>query len=314
MNMEAEEKKNHGRLYSVFALPYRALARLHRILVSMKTSLVFLAIFGFLFFLGTVFPQSSDPDRLEQFREAGGKLIPLVDALDLLNIFRSQYFGIVTFLFVLHLLLCSIHRFGLLRRRSPIRLFSRGDLLRRDQSFTIVCSRQAAGLDIEKVLKRIGFRRRKYYSEDARTTRIVCEKGLPFRWLSWLYHCCILLSIAGFSLSYLFAFENYLAIEVGETKSVSLSSDDTNWRKLAARLDSPDNANWRKIMELLDWRGQQDSREIELRLDNFITEHTEKPKLEYPDEPTKRLSAAWGLGGEPIHYKMPETIHCVMPA
>jgi hypothetical protein len=284
MDIDAEDKESRGRVY-------RAFAWLHRILVSLKTSLVFLAVFGILFFLGTVFPQSSDPNRLEQYREAGGKLILLVDALDLLNIFRSRYFGIVTFLFVLHLLLCSIHRFGLIRRRSPIRLFSREDLLRRDQSFTVVCSRQAAGPDIEKVLKRIGFRRRKYYSEDARATRIVCEKGLPFRWLSWLYHVCILMSIIGFSLSYLFAFENDLAIEVGETKSVSLSSDDTNWRKLLARFD---------------WQGQPDSREIELRLDNFIAEHTEKPKLVYPDESTKRLFAAWGLGGEPVHYEMPE--------
>jgi cytochrome c biogenesis protein len=272
-------------------LLYRIYDWLYRLSVSMKTSLAFLAVFGILFFLGTVFPQSSDPDRLEQYREAGGKMIALVDAFDLLNIFRSRYFGVITLLFVLHLLLCAIHRLRFLRRRTPIRLFSSRDLLRSGSSFAVVCSQQAFGADIEKVLRRIGFKRRKYYSEDARATRIVCEKGLPYRWLSWLYHICILTSIIGFALSYLFAFENYLALEVGETTSVSVRSDDTNWHKL---------------MERLDRRVQPNSREIELRLDNFISEHTEKLKLIYPAEAINRLSAAWGLGGQSVYYEMPD--------
>ena len=49
--------------------------RLYRACVSTKTSLLFLAIFAAFFFLGTVFPQSSDAHRLDQYREAGDSII-----------------------------------------------------------------------------------------------------------------------------------------------------------------------------------------------------------------------------------------------
>lgn len=278
MNAE-NEKKGRGRLY--------------RACVSTRTSLVFFAAFGMLFFLGTVFPQSSDPDRLEQYREAGGKFIALVGAFDLLNIFHGPYFVGVTLLFVLHLLLCAIHRFAGLLKRPVIRMFSRDELLRRDHSFSLDFSGPGDDLDIEKVLRRIGFRRRKYYSEDARVTRIVCERGLPYRWLSWLYHLCFLLAIVGFCLSYLFAFEDYLTIREGETKSVSLGSTNTNWRKLMQRLDLGESPK---------------PRTVEIKLEKFITEYTEKPKLVYPgkDKPLERFLIAWGLGDEPVHYEMPD--------
>lgn len=267
--------------------------RLYRTLVSIKTSLVFLCVFALLFFLGTVFPQSSDPDRLEQYREAGGKFIGLVDALDLLNIFRSWYFGVITLVFAVHLLLCLIHRLGTLRRRPSIRRFTREDLLRRDYSFSVIRPLDTSVPDAEKVLRRIGFRRRKYYSEDARIRRIVCEKGLPFRWLSWMYHVCMLVCLVGFGLSYLFAFEDYLAIGVGETEQVALRPADTNWRKL---------------MRLLDRAEPPEAPKIEIALEGFITEYTEKTKLVYPNktEPTQRFLAALGMADESVRYEMPE--------
>lgn len=290
MNRDAEGRNGHGPLYRALAWLFRPLVWLYRTLVSLKTSLVFLAFLGILFFLGTVFPQSTDPDRLEHYRQAGGKLIGLVDALDLLNIFRSRYFGVITLLFMLHLLLCSIHRLGLLRRRSSIRMFTREDVLRHGQSFSIVSPQPSDRVDIEKVLGQIGFRRRKYYSEDRRVVRIVSERGLPYRWLSWLYHVCFMLAIVGFVLSYLFAFEDYLTIGAGETTSVALRSDDTNWRTLVGDR-WPEDAT--------------QPRTIELKLERFISEYTEKLELAYPDSPIQRSLAVWGLGTAPVHYEMP---------
>ncbi len=277
MNAKNGRSKGHGRLY--------------RTLVSVKTSLVFLAVFAIMFFLGTVFPQSSDPNRLEQYREAGGKFIGLVGALDLLNLFRSPFFIVLILLFMIHLLLCVIHRIGILRKRPTFRLFTREDLLQRDHSFSVVCPAESVVPDVEKTLKRLGFRRWRYYSEHARVKRVVCEKGLPFRWLSWLYHVCFLLAIVGFILSYLFAFEDYITLGVGEAESIALSSPETNWRKLMRSLGAEEHGR---------------PREIELELDEFITEHIEKPSLKYPDGRAERLLSAWGLGKEPVHYEMPD--------
>ena len=277
MNAKGERKPGRSPVYST--------------LVSIKTSLVFLGALAFFFFLGTIFPQSSDPNRLEQYREAGGKFVRLVGALELLDIFRSWYFTLLAALFALHLALCIIHRIGILRRRPSFRLFTREDLSQRDYSFSVSRPPEAAAPDIEKTLKRLGFRRPRYYSEDARVKRVVCEKGFPFRWLSWLYHVCLVLSIVGFCLTSLFAFRGHITVAVGERKAVALGSHETNWRKL---------------MSLLGRDRRAKERKIEIELEQFITEHTQKAALRYPDDPAGRLLAAWGLGKESVHYEMPE--------
>jgi hypothetical protein len=97
------------------------------------------------------------------------------------------------------------------------------------------------------------------------------------------------IAISGFALSYLFAFEDYLAIEIGETAAVALRSDDTNWQRLMGRPERKDTPQPRKI---------------EIKLEGFISEYTEKPKLVYPDKPLQKSLAVWGLGEQPVHYEM----------
>jgi cytochrome c biogenesis protein ResB len=279
----------------------RAVGRFYSHLISTRTTLVFLSLFAILFFVGTVFPQSVDPERIERYRETGGRMAALVGALGFLNIFRSAWFGILTSLFSVHLFFCSIHRLGQLRKRMPIRLFSREDLLGRDHSFSVSRSDGEAEPDVEAVLRRFGFRRRKYYSEGSRVMRIVCEKGLSFRWLSWLYHICFLLAIVGFCLSYLFAFESELTIVEGEKKAVALTSPDTNWQRLHDRFGLELSGG-----QGIGGVGPEEPRTIEIKLEEFITEYTEKAELEYPARPLARFVAAWGFGGREIRYKMPE--------
>ena len=263
--------------------------RLYRALVSVKTSLIFLGFFAFLFLLGTVFPQSTDLDRLDRYREAGGKFVAAVGWFDLLNLFHTWYFTLGVSLFAFHLLLCSIHRLGILRRRPLFRPFSREELLRRDHSFSVSCQIASADLDIEGTLRKLGFKRPRYYSEDAHLKRLVCEKGFPFRWMSWLYHICILAAIGGFCVTYLLAFEGYQTIAVGERAVISLSSHSTKWRELAG---------------LFGIKQPRGSRQVEIELERFITEHTQRPSLQYPDEPLKRFWGAWGRGNESIGYSI----------
>ncbi|MBI5115249.1 cytochrome c biogenesis protein ResB [Candidatus Poribacteria bacterium] len=261
--------------------------RLYRTMVSVETSLVFLALFAFLFFVGTVFPQSTEPDSLDAYREAGGKLAWLVGGLRLLDLFHSWYFALIAAVFALHLFLCSLHRLGVLRRRHVFRLFTREDLLQRDHSFSVACATEASPANMEKTLRRIGFRRIRYFSEDAHVKRVVSERGLPYRWISWLYHVCILLALGGFCVSYLCAFEGDLTIPVGGKKSVALRSLSTKWSHL---------------LNLLGLRPDARARHVEIELERFITEYTQKPTLQYPDEPAERLSTAWGLNHAPIAY------------
>ncbi|GAB4353060.1 MAG: cytochrome c biogenesis protein ResB [Candidatus Abyssubacteria bacterium] len=266
----------------------RRRSSLYRPMVSIKTSLVFLGIFALLFFIGTIFPQSSDPDRLERYRAAGGKLVEVVGALDLLNIFHTWYFAALSGLFTLHLLLCSIERLGALRKRPKFALFTKDDLLKRDHSFSIACPANERTHEIENILRSLGFRRVRYYSEDSSITRVIVEKGLPFRWLSWLYHLCILASIIGFLLTYLYAFEGELTIPVGERKTVSLASSSGVLRALHPHFK--------------DEKPRPD--QIEVELVDFITEYTEKPVLHYSDTLRNRFFAAWGLAGKSITYSL----------
>ncbi len=265
------------------------LGRIYRAIVSIKTSLVFLGVFALLFFVGTIFPQSSDPDRLDRYREGGGKLVAVVGALDLLNLFHTRCFALLSGLFALHLLLCSIDRLNSLRRRPKFGLFTKDDLLRRDHSFSIACPTEERKHEIETILRTLGFRRVRYYSEDSSVKRVVVERGFPFRWLSWLYHVCILASLIGFCLTLLLAFEGEVAIPVGERKTVALRSPSTSWHKLMALLGTADESH---------------PDQIEIELMSFLTEYTEKPELQYPDEPFRRLLAAWGPKGETITYSL----------
>ncbi len=255
---------------------------LYRTLVSTKTSLVFLAIFAILFFIGTVFPQSSEPDRLEGYSKAGGKFASLVGALDLLNLFHSWYFTLFAALFALHLVLCCIHRLNMLRRRPRFRQFLREELLQREHSFSVSCSSDGAVMDIEKTLRRFGFRHLRHYSEDAYVKRVVSEKGLPFRWLSWTYHVCILLAIGGFCITYLLAFEGEVTLPVGQRKPVPLNPDVTKWSTLAKLFGRGTDAK---------------PRNVEVELDKFTPEYVQWPSLEYPEKPTKRWAATWKSRG-----------------
>jgi len=269
--------------------------RLYRTFVSVETSLVFLGVFALFFFLAAIFPQGSEPDRHERYREAGGKFVTLVESFDLLNLFHTWYFALVLYLFILHMLLCSLHRLNVLRKRPSFRPFTREELLRRDYSFSILRPAAGSAIDIEKTLKGLGYRRPRYYSEDARVKRLVCERGIRFRWMSLIYHACILITIGGLCVTHLLAFEGRESIAVGERKMVVLDAHTTEWQKLA---------------RLLGISQKAESEKIGIELERFITKHVQKPSLQYPNEPSRRLLAAWGLGDEAIRYKMAgDTIH-----
>jgi len=273
----ATDKQNHGQ------------GRFYHAVTSVKTTMAFLAVFAFLFFLAALFPQSADPNRLKRYGEAGGGFVTLVGSLDLLGLFRSWYFTLVVALFMFHLALCCAHRLNLLPRRHTSRMFTRDDLLQHGLSLSVACPTGIADLDVEQILGRLGLKQLKYYSEDAHTKRIVCERGLPFRWLSWSFHVFLLIAVGGFFFSHQFASEDKLTIAIGERKTFELRPQTTMSRGVLGLFGHPEEAK---------------PRQIEIKLESFQIDYAQGPALQYPGGPAGRFLAAWGLGGKAVRYRL----------
>lgn len=261
--------------------------RIYKTFVSTQMSLVFLGILVVFFFIGTVFPQSSEPGAVARYGQAGGKFVQLVQWFGLLDLFHSWLFLAITFLFVIHLFLCVANRFSTLRRRPKLRRFAREDLVQREHSFSVI-SETGKDKDIERTLRRLGFKRLRHYSEDAHAQRVVCERGLPFRWLSLGYHVTLLLACAGFLLTYLFAFEGNLTLSTGERKKVPTRPTETNWNRITRRVGVPFRL--------------ADSGPIEIELREFTVEYVQESQLRYPEKVGQRILAPWVPGRERVAY------------
>lgn len=277
MGTNRKKERNRGWIYSV--------------VVSPKTTLVFLAIFAIFLTLGMIVPQASDTGTPEEYPLTIHGYPSINSLLSISDLFHAWYFALTVSLFALHLMICIAHRLGVIIKRPSFRLFTREDLLQRDYSFTVSCPSESVGTDIEKTLKKFGFGNPKYYSEDARLKRVVCEKGFPFRWLSWLYHACILALIIGFCVTYLLAFEEKSALAVGGRESFGLRSAQTNYAAL---------------QRILGLEPKETQLPIEIELDDLVTEYMRRPALRYPEKAGGRSPSVWRLGENTVRYEMAE--------
>jgi hypothetical protein len=272
-------KKKHGRIQGSFA--------------SVKISLVLLGIFAVLLFAGWIYHQNFETNRLEHHPEEGQGLIRNIDTFGFLELIRANLFVFMALIFILHLVLCLIQRFRTILMRPSFRLFAREDLLQRDHSFSLSRSSGAGTLEIEEALRNLGFGKPEYYSEDARVKRVVCEKGFPFRWLSWLFHLFILLSLLGIVSQYRFDNEDYLLIATGERKTVVLEYP-VKW--------------WQDMFGLLNRRDRAEQRTIEVALDNFATELARGRVLPYPYTLGDMFVSVWKDGAEALKYHVGENL------
>lgn len=265
--------------------------RFYGVLISSKTFIALLAIFAIFLFIGWLFHWNYDLHGLARYTEEGKQFVRLVDPPGLFQHTYVKLLEAVVLLFLLHFIFCIAHRFGTIRSRALFRLFSREDLLQRDYSFSLSYPAGIGDLDIESALRAIGFRKPKYYSEDAHAKRVVCEKGFPFKWLSWLYHICILLAIAGFILESCFSSAGYLAISVGEKKTIVFGHPLRNGQK---------------ILELWTREDIVRSKKFDVVLEEFMAESIQGPVLRYPDNSTSKFLATWGFGEQALNYYVPE--------
>jgi len=246
-------------------------SKLRKTSSSLKTSVWLLAAMCVFFILGTIFPQGTE---LKDYMEAGGKFVPFVKWFNLLGIFTSPLFLILSGLLSVNLLVCIYDRWRAMKKRPAY--IPEGQFFMNPKVVEMAAPEDALLLRA----KEMRFKE-KYSAEGIH----VLEKGLPFRWLSWIYHLGIVVAILGFLSTALFAFEEEITLYKGKPVKISLYSPDTRWNKFKKALGmSPPE--------------EKKEKEYEAALLAFETEYTEALKVDYPKEPLTRL--ALGLGFRPL--------------
>ncbi|MBI5643810.1 MAG: cytochrome c biogenesis protein ResB [Deltaproteobacteria bacterium] len=236
-------------------------------LSSINTSIYIIGLMALFFIIGTIFPQG---ESLDEYAKAGGGFLPIIYAFDLLDFFTSPVFLLLSFVLLLNLSVCTYERYpSVFDRRLPEKFEPNG-------AIPLHCTVSNAHEEVKKAFKSLGFR---IASKDS--SWIVMEKGLPYKVLTWLYHAGIIACFFGFTLTWLFAFEDTMKLKPHDPQTVT-----------------PETAG--RLARL--WKDKADPTEFHLLLDQFQTEYVESPRLEYPKDKLSRL--AIGLGWKNLAYEM----------
>ena len=247
--------------------------------ISLKTTLIFLGILIFFYLLGTIFPQG------KEYASDGGILLAIIKYLDLLNLFSSPLFLLLSLLFFLHLGLCTWERLQHLWSKRPTASLEleKGQLV--CQSKTIMLSSgPATSMDaMNNIFKQLGFRSVKE-SQEGETA--VIEKGLSHHWLSLIYHLVLFICLIGFFITYLFAFEGEITLHLQQRQKVPEPSSKPRWITILEGV----RLNPGPVQGL------------ELELENFSTEYIQLAKLNYPKDFLGRIALALGFSARKPLY------------
>ncbi|MBI4685140.1 MAG: cytochrome c biogenesis protein ResB [Nitrospirae bacterium] len=247
--------------------------RLYNTFSSLKTSVVILAAMSVFYILGTIFPQGGD---VGDYMKAGGKYITIVKAFSLLNIFTSPLFLMLSMLLSANLVICIYERFKMMKARAKVipleSIMNNPNLIeigKGEYSNTIFS--RLKGMRFRLIEEGEG-----YY---------VFGKGLPYWWLSWIYHLGIVVAIIGFLLTALMSFEKEATLYKDTPEKISLYSQETRLNEYLKKLG-------------LNIPKEDKSKEYFLILKDFKTEYYQSLKFEYPKEKLSRLATV--IGWRPI--------------
>lgn len=247
------------------------LRRCYKKLSSVRTSIYLLGLMALFYVVGTIFPQG---EELGEYIKAGGKLVPLVRLLGLLDLFSSPLFVVLALIFLLNLIICSYERYRSLKAK---RVFP--DTFEPTHSFALTHDLAEARIEVRRALREdLGF---KLLSKEIPWT--VMERGVPYRWLTWLYHAGIIVCFAGFLTTYLFAFEDSVTLKPDKPQTITPEAGG-RLKKLFGSKIRPT--------------------EFQLLQEEFSTEYVQSPNLNYPDDKISRLAV--GLGWKGPAYELKE--------
>nr|WP_218844690.1 cytochrome c biogenesis protein ResB [Microbacterium pseudoresistens] len=172
-----------------------------RQLTSMRTALVLLLILAIAAIPGSIFPQRmADPNGVTQWQSDNPDLFPVLDALQLFDVYVSAWFSAVYLLLFLSLIGCVIprikHHLTALRSRpprTPVRLQRLDDHTSTERfvAGADAATAAAATIDVaEKQLKALRYRVERY--DDARGFSVSAERGYARETGNLLFHLAIL--------------------------------------------------------------------------------------------------------------------------
>ncbi len=255
---------------------------IYRIFSSIKTSVWLLSAMTVLYVLGTVFPQGAE---LDDYIKQGGRFVTAVRLFDLLNIFKSPLFILLTLLLSLNLLICIFDRYRRMRKRAeliPVQaMLKAGNTFKLDGEISVE--------EVEDRLLRSGFK----LIDSSETVRVF-GKGVSYWWLSWAYHIGMVLAITGCFVTFFTAFEDEVTLWPEKQERISLYSPDTRINRLKKRLG----------MRVKD---KDPSKEFIIKLKEFRTDYYQMLNIDYPKEALSRISIA--LGYERIGLKKEKKLY-----
>lgn len=205
-------------------------ARLYRALSSTRLTIFLLIILVFAMVVGTVLPQEGDDQAyIEAF---GSARYVSFYSLGLLDIFHSWWFLLLSFLLFINLALCSIR--GL---QVEIRLRSRAAVEAGEPSLREIQLPAERRADLSELLKRRRYRVR--CVDRGESQMFICQKGLPARPWSIIYHAALAVAFLGFVFSALSSFDGEVYLKAGEERRIPLASESMGIHKLfGGRLSS----------------------------------------------------------------------------
>ncbi len=250
----------------------RFLSLLYRKLSSLRTSVYVLGVLCIFYVIGTIFPQGGD---INEYEKAGGRFLEAVRLFNLLDVFNTPWFLVPAFVLFLNVSVCTYDRFLRIRARRGAAPAAYSP----DCTVHLALTRAEAEEEVSRILTR----KMRFKVLRTGTDWTVMEKGLSYRWLTWLYHAGIAISFVGFFISGLFVREGIITLRPGEeVEIVSTMPENRGW--LVPSDHSPPG--------------------FKLVLDEFITEYTESPRLDYPKD--KRSRVAIALGWKDLSYRLDE--------
>jgi hypothetical protein len=243
----------------------------HGNLSSVKTSIYILGIMAFFYVIGTIFPQGGD---IDEYIKAGGRIVFVVRSFELLDIFSSPLFIILSVILTANLFVCTIDRYpALFAKRAYNGSYSP------THSFCLTQDIRVAYGEVARILREdMGF---KTCSKD--NEWISMEKGFWVHWrpLTWAYHAGIAFCIIGLFLTYLFAYEDYITLRQGVPQAIM-------------------PAERGRFAEFFNIQPRPTG--FSVMLDKFTTEYVQSPRLKYPKDKPSRL--AIGLGWEGLRHEI----------
>ena len=201
-----------------------------RQLTSMRTAIILLLVLAIAAIPGSIFPQRmADPNGVTQWKQNNPDLFPVLDAMDLFDVYLSPWFSAIYLLLFISLVGCVIprikHHLKALRARPPrtpvrlSRLEDHREVARAaDEADADAEASRSIGV-AQKQLKALGYRVERYdvASKSGRTFSVSAERGYWRETGNLLFHLALVGVLITVGVGGSFAYTGQRVVVEGQT-------------------------------------------------------------------------------------------------